>query len=85
MAGAPTISCSIWFVDGESLKFRFPLAATTEFEVLKNVEKGLANRSIAVQLEGRLIIIPLTSIRTIELSPVPKKMPAGVIKNARIV
>jgi hypothetical protein len=49
------------------------------------LEKILANESLAVEVEGRLMIIPVNNIKTMEVSPAPDKLPAVVIRNARMV
>ena len=46
------------------------------------LEKILTNESIAV--EGRLMIIPVNNIKTMEVSLAPEKLPAMVIREARM-
>jgi len=45
----------------------------------------LANASLAVEVEGRLMIIPVNNIKTMEVFPAPEKLPAMVIRDARMV
>ena len=47
--------------------------------------KTLAKESLAVEVEGRLMIIPVNNIKTMEVFPALEKLPAMVIRDARMV
>ena len=79
-----TINCTISFTDGEQLKITWAKQEDVSFRIGKILEKILANESLAIELEGRLVMIPFQNIRTIEVRPAPDKLPDTVIRGARI-
>jgi hypothetical protein len=40
---------------------------------------------LVIEVEGRLIVIPWSSIKQLEVSPVPASLPFGAIKGAKVV
>jgi hypothetical protein len=79
------VHCTISFVDGTQLKLMWPRPEEPDARLAGMLEKILANESIAVVVEGRLMIIPVNNIKTMEVSPAPEKLPATVIRDARMV
>ena len=80
-----TVNCTISYTDGEQLKIEWPKQEDASLRVGRVLETILANQSLAIELEGRLVIIPVQNIRTIEVRPAPDKLPETVIRGARIV
>jgi hypothetical protein len=79
------VHCTISFVDGTHLKLVWPRPEEPDARLSGMLEKILTNESIAVEVEGRLMIIPVNNIKTMEVSPAPEKLPAMVIRDARMV
>jgi hypothetical protein len=79
------VHCTISFVDGTQLKLAWPRPEEPDARLAGMLEKILTNESIAVEVEGRLMIIPVNNIKTMEVSPAPEKLPATVIRDARMV
>jgi len=74
----------IHFLDGTSLTFQFPPQASPAAEVGTALERALASRSVAVEMEGSLFIIPVTSIKSIQITPAPDPLPDTVIRSATL-
>jgi hypothetical protein len=79
------VHCTISFVDGTQLKLVWPRPEEPDARLAGMLERILTNESIAVEVEGRLMIIPVNNIKTMEVSPAPEKLPAMVIRDARMV
>lgn len=77
--------CTISFIDGTQLKLTGSRPEEPYARLAGMLEKILAKESLAVEVEGRLMIIPVNNIKTMEVSPAPEKLPAVVIRNARMV
>ena len=76
--------CTINFVDGESMKFIFkPVIEDELTSIGRAIQEMSKNNNLVFDLEGRLIIVPMNNVRSIELSPSPANLPRSVIK-ARI-
>ena len=80
-----TVNCTISFIDGEQLKIAWAKQEDAYLRVATVIEKILANESFAIELEGRLVVIPVRNVRTIEVRPAPDKLPDTVIRGARLV
>ena len=64
-----TVNCTISFTDGEQLKIAWARQEDAAIRSGAIIEKILANESLAVELEGRLVLIPLQNVRTVEVRP----------------
>jgi hypothetical protein len=76
----------VHFNNGTKLELSF----TTQIRnspgaVLEAMKKIMEADKLAIEAEGRLIVIPWTSVKQLEVSPVPPSLPFGVIKNAKVV
>jgi hypothetical protein len=79
------VTCTISFVDGDQLKVEWAKQEDASIRARSIMEKILANENFAIELEGRLVMIPLQNVRTIEVRPAPDKLPETVVRGARIV
>ena len=52
--------------------------------VLESMKKALESDKLVIEAEGKLVIIPWSSIRHLEVTPPPPAVPFGSIKGARI-
>ena len=75
---------SVYFNDGTSLKFAFPVQSD-EANMAARIEEARAQNSLVIEAEGRLIWIPITSIRHMEITPAPEKLPPSVIHGAKLI
>jgi hypothetical protein len=70
----------VTYTDGTHDHFKFPTQADS-FAMANLVEKLLNSAALALQVGSRLLIIPTASIRSVEVSPCPGKLPDLVIHN----
>jgi hypothetical protein len=70
----------VTYTDGTHDHFKFPSQADG-FNMANIVEKLLSSSSLALQVGDRLLIIPTASIRNVEVSPCPGKLPDIVMRN----
>jgi len=73
------------FVDGTKLKLSFPKQVKTDEGVSIRLEKLLDKPALMVQADGALLSIPFSSIKYLQVYPVPGGLPDYVIKGASIV
>lgn len=68
-------------VDGEEHLFAMAGAASngTDYTMGTRLEKLLNQRNIALEVDGRLLILPMQQIRSIEISPLHSKLPEAVV------
>lgn len=79
------VRCTISFMDGEQLKMSWERNEDAVVTSGAIMDKILSNESLAVELEGRLVLIPLQNVRTVEILPAPDKLPQTVIRGAKLI
>lgn len=79
------VHCTISFTDGTHLKLVWQRPEESDTRVASMLEELLSNESVALEVEGRLMIIPVSNIKMLEVSPSPEKLPAMVVRDARMV
>jgi len=74
----------VHFTDGSQIAFRYQKVTDTTTLGTK-IKKALEQDKIAVQTADSLIVIPVSSIKYIQVTPQPDVLPDGVIRDAEIV
>ena len=74
------------FLDNSKLKLNWPKQGSKDAQVFTNQLKDAlkADRFIA-EVEGQLMVIPTRNVKHIVVSPAPRALPQGIIRNARII
>ena len=78
----------VHFNNGTKLELSFPAQIrNSAAAALEGIKTIMQTDKLAIEAEGRLIIIPWSSVKQLEVSPVPPppSLPFGVIKNAKVV
>lgn len=66
-----------------------PIRAVVEADEAKllglsdDIEKSLHRNSLAIELDGRLLLIPHSSIKYIEIVPAPPNLPLWLLRGRR--
>ena len=78
---------TILFNDGSQLVVEFPQQAGNDPTTMAaSVRKALEWNRLVLEVEGSLLVIPMSSIKYIRLSPAPPALPEGeVIRHVRLV
>lgn len=73
----------IHFMDGSKKLLEFPQqVADSDVAAAAKLKEALEARHLVIEAEGALIVIPLANVKYLQLTPAPKKLPAGVIRGA---
>ena len=72
----------IRLMDGESLNFELTPERGTEWTRGSKIQQLFSSNMLALELPRKIMIIPTSTIRSIEISPIPTGL-AGVIKNLK--
>jgi len=76
---------TIHYNNGTKLDVTIPVQIkNSTAAVLELVKKALEADKLILEVEGKLVIIPWSSIKQVEITPAPAAVPFGVIKGARI-
>jgi hypothetical protein len=76
---------SIYFINGTKMDVTFPpQVKNSTATVLEGMKRALESDKLVIEAEGKLVIMPWSSIKHVELTPMPSAVPFGSIKGARI-
>ena len=73
----------VHFNDGSKLAFSFPRQADSHSASAK-LEEMLKRDNLAIEADGTLILIPLSSVKYAQVVPGPEAVSGSVIRGARI-
>ena len=74
----------IHFTDGSNMRLSFPKQVKSDDSIPVRMERMLEHDSLLVEADGALLLIPLGSIKYLQVYPAPAKLPDYVIKDATI-
>lgn len=75
---------TIRYVNGNENRFEFTRVDDT-MNVATRIKEVLSANQIMLELEDRVLIIPLQNDQIIEVSPSLEKLPPNVMRNVRLV
>lgn len=76
----------VHFNNGSKLELSFPVQIkNSTAAVIEGIKKVMETDKLVIEAEGRLLVIPWTSVKQLEVTPVPPALPFGAIKGAKIV
>jgi hypothetical protein len=73
----------IRFMDGAEERFEYPRLPQDDVSLAARIEEALDAKHLLIEVEGKLIVYPFHSIKAVEISPAPEKLPRIVMKKAR--
>jgi len=75
----------VHYNNGTQLELSFPTQIrNSPTAVLEAMKKLMESDKLAIEAEGRLIVIPWSSVKQLEVTPLPPSLPFGTIKGAKI-
>jgi len=78
-------SLTVFFLDGTKVSFRYPRQAGSDpATIVANVKKALESDRLLLEVDGDLLLIPIRSVKYVQVSPAPAHLPAGVLRQARV-
>ncbi len=72
---------TVHYTDGTEQRFEYT-RAKEDVNLAAVVQEALKSSQLVIELQDRMLVIPMQSIKTIEVSPPPSKLPRFVIRNA---
>ncbi|MCY1279841.1 hypothetical protein D3C76_1138920 [compost metagenome] len=73
------------FLDGQRLALRFPQQSDDPAEVARGIRKQMESTSISIEVDGDLLIIPRNSIKYLQISPAPVRLPDTTVLGAELI
>ena len=72
---------TVHYTDGTEQRFEYT-RAKEDVNLAAVIQEALKSNQLVIELQDRMLVIPMQSIKTIEVSPPPSKLPRFVIRNA---
>jgi len=76
--------CTIVFTDGESVKLSYD-SQLDPMVGAQLVEESLNHPYLAFEADGKLVIYPMSNIRSVNIEPAPEKLPRTIIRGATFI
>ncbi|MNZ20225.1 hypothetical protein D3C78_372790 [compost metagenome] len=75
----------VHFNDGQRMALRFPQQSDDPGEVARGIRKQMESTSISIEVDGDLLIIPRNSIKYLQISPAPMRLPETTVLGAEVI
>jgi hypothetical protein len=85
MDSSEQVTVTIYFVEGEPLRFTVLPDEAKLLGLSDDVQQAMQRTAMAVEIDNSLKIIPYSNIKYIEIDPAPSGLPITVIKGAKRV
>jgi hypothetical protein len=73
------------FLDNSKLKLVWPKQGSKDAQIFAGqLKNALEADKFVAEVEGQLMVIPTRNIKYLVVSPAPKTLPQGIIRNARL-
>lgn len=77
-----TVYLTVHYINGESYEFELTPEPGQQASLAGHILKG---NEIILELEDRVVVIPMENVQAIEISPPPENLPDTTIRNVRQV
>jgi hypothetical protein len=78
-------SLTVFFLDGTNASFRYPRQAGTDpATIASTVKKAIDSERLVLEANGDLVVIPIRSVKYIQVSPAPAHLPGGILRDTEI-
>ena len=77
-------SAKICYTDGSEIHIEYERSEEVG-SIASRIEKAIESNEVLIELEDRLLIIPLNNLKYIEVAPSPPRLPTFTVCKARLV
>jgi hypothetical protein len=78
------VTLTVHFLDGTQAAYRYARqSGTTPADILASVKRAIDADKLVLEVEGDLMVIPIASVKYVQVSPAPPQLPSGVLRQAR--
>jgi hypothetical protein len=79
------VSMTVFFLDGTKASFTYPRqSGKDQAAIVANVRKAIDSERLVLEADGDLVVIPIRSVKYVQVSPAPPHLPAGILREARM-
>jgi hypothetical protein len=70
-------------VGGDAIKFKVASDETRNRNLASNIEKAMTGQYVGVELDGKITLIPIHNVSSVEIFPAPSSLIAHVVRDAK--
>ena len=79
------VSMTVFFLDGTKATFRYPRQSGTDAATIAStVKRAIDSEKLVLEVDGNLLVIPMRSVKYVQVTPAPPSLPAGILRHARL-
>ena len=75
---------SIFFIDGSDMVLQVPPQGGNPLLLAKRIQESLDANQFVAEVDGKLVMVPKSNVKYMELEPLPDELPETVIRGARL-
>lgn len=76
---------TVFFLDGTKASFSYPRqAGTDQATIVATVKRAIDSDKLVLEVDGDLLVIPMRSVKYVQVSPAPAHLPSGVLRRAHL-
>jgi hypothetical protein len=75
---------TVHFNDGTQMRLTFPKQVKHDESVPVRLEQALEKEALLIEADGSLLVVPVGSIKYLQVSPAPATLPGYAIKDASV-
>jgi hypothetical protein len=79
------VRMTVFFLDGTKASFVYPRQSGKDQAAMVNtVKKAIDAERLVLEVDGDLVVIPIRSVKYVQVSPAPPHLPSGILRGARV-
>ena len=79
------VSLTVFFLDGTKASFVYPRqSGSDQAAIVNTVKKAIEAERLVLEVDGDLVVIPIRSVKYVQVSPAPAHLPSGILRRARL-
>ena len=78
------VTMTVFFLDGTKVAFEYPRQSGSDQPAIVNtIRKAIEAERLVLEVDGDLLVIPIRSVKYVQVSPGPAYLPSSVLRHAR--
>jgi hypothetical protein len=79
------VSMTVFFLDGTKASFEYPRqSGSDQSQIVTTVRRAIESERLVLEVDGDLLVIPIRSVKYVQVSPSPAYLPGDVLRHAHV-
>jgi hypothetical protein len=80
-----SVRMTVFFLDGTKVSYVYPRqSGSDQAAIVNTVKKAIDAERLVLEVDGDLVVIPIRSVKYVQVSPAPPHLPSGILRRARL-